>query len=83
MRPVQYFTDEYLDECRKLSATEIAKFLEDFRLIHGQVKSKSRLISLKVPESLFNAFKLKAKAKGVKYQTQIKQLMQTWLDRSD
>jgi predicted DNA binding CopG/RHH family protein len=83
MRPVQFFSKEYLDQCRKLSPTDIVRFLDDFRRLHSQEKSKSRLISMKVPERLLRAFRLKAKAKGQKYQTQIKVLMQDWVDHGD
>jgi predicted DNA binding CopG/RHH family protein len=39
----------------------------------------SQLISIKVPPSLLRAFKAKAQANGLKYQTQIKSLMKAWL----
>jgi hypothetical protein len=32
---VQLFADEYLDRCRKLTPDQIARFLEDFRVVHG------------------------------------------------
>ena len=35
MRAVQRFPDEYLDRCRALTADQIARFLEDFRVVHG------------------------------------------------
>ena len=81
-RPVQTFSDEYLARCRELSAMDIVRFLEDFRRIHGQVASRSRLISLKVPEPLLAAFKTKARLGGVRYQTQIKNLMRQWLEEA-
>lgn len=81
MRPIQYFSQEYLDQCRSLSVEQILQFLEDFRTLQAGVAApgKSRLISLKVPESLLSAFKTKAKLSGVPYQTQIKRLMSEWL----
>ena len=78
-RPVQTFSDEYLARCRELSALDIVRFLEDFRRIHGRVESRSRLISLKVPEPLLAPFKTQARLGGVRYQTQIKNLMRQWL----
>jgi hypothetical protein len=33
-RPVQFFSDEYLERCKQMSPTEIVQFLEDFRLLH-------------------------------------------------
>lgn len=62
MRPVQYFTDEYLEQCRKMTPEQIVAFLEDFRTLQAAAvkPAKSRLISLKVPEPLLAAFKTKA-----------------------
>lgn len=84
MRPIQYFSDEYLEQCRQLTPTQIATFLEDFRQLHGQSHSraKSKLISLKVPEDLLRAFKHKATLAGLRYQSQIKTLMLEWLSES-
>ena len=82
MRPVQKFSDEYLERCREMSHDEIVRFLDDFRKIHGNRRSKSQLISLKVPEDLLAAFKAKARLCNVPYQTQIKKLMTWWLKES-
>lgn len=82
MRPVQYFTDEYLEHCKKLSYEEIIEFLEQCRLLHEQTsenKSRSKLISMKVPEDLLSAFKTKCLLMGVPYQSQIKSIMRSWL----
>ena len=82
MRPVQYFTPEYLAHCRKMNPEQIVRFLEDFRLLHApKGASKSKLISMKVPEPLLAAFKAKSQLNAVPYQTQIKNLMRAWLDR--
>lgn len=82
MKVVQKFSDDYLQRCREMSKDDIAKFLEDFRRLHGARKSGSRLISIKVPEDLLEAFKAKARLEGTPYQTQIKELMRNWLNRS-
>ena len=81
-RPLQRFSDAYLERCRALSAEDIVRFLEDFRRLHGAATARTRLISLKVPEPLLAAFKAKARLHGVPYQTQIKTLMQAWLEES-
>jgi predicted DNA binding CopG/RHH family protein len=78
-RPVQYFTKEYLEQCKAMSPTQIAQFLEDFRTMHGVKSAPTRLISIKVPENLLAAFKTKASLSGMAYQTQIKKLMTEWL----
>jgi predicted DNA binding CopG/RHH family protein len=81
MRPVQYFSEEYLERCRSMKPEQIVRFLEDFRLLQAKPARapKSRLISLKVPEPLLEAFKARAEREGVAYQTQIKRLMSAWL----
>lgn len=35
MRPVQFFTPEYLERCRGLTPEQILQFLDDFRQMHG------------------------------------------------
>lgn len=81
-RPVQRFSDEYLERCRELSPEDIVRLMEDFRRLRGAATSRSRLISLKVPEPLLAAFRAKARLHGVPYQTQIKNVMQAWLEES-
>jgi len=78
-RPVQYFSDEYLARCREMSPDEVAEFLENFRLLHGGDRLASRLISIKVPQALLDAFRQGCRLAGVRYQTQIKCLMSDWL----
>lgn len=79
MRPVQYFTDQYLARCRGMTADQVIRFLEDFRRLHAQHPSRSKLISLKVPEDLLEAFRQRAELAGVPYQSQIKRLMREWV----
>lgn len=78
-KALQYFSKDYLKSCQKMTPTQIAQFLDDFRQIHGDQASPSKLISLKVPENLLKAFKRKAEIVDVPYQTQIKRLMKKWL----
>jgi len=80
MRPVQYFSEEYLEKCKEMTPEQIIQFLDDFRILHSSIEtSKSKLISIKVPENLLNTFKTKSKLKEVPYQTQIKKLMKAWV----
>ena len=37
MRPVQYFSDDYLERCRNLTPDQILQFLDEFRQLHGGV----------------------------------------------
>ncbi|MCF6257554.1 MAG: hypothetical protein L3K25_14870 [Gammaproteobacteria bacterium] len=78
MRPVQYFSDQYLEQCKTMSTEHIVEFLDAFRLMQ-QPADKSKLISLKIPESLLKAFRSKCELENLKYQTQIKTLMKEWI----
>ena len=82
MRPVQRFSDEYLEQTRRLPHGEILRFLEDFRRLHAPA-ARSLLISIKVSEPLLRAFQLRCRLEGVRYQTRIKQLMLEWLETAD
>ena len=85
MKALQLFSSEYLKNCRSMSAHEIIQFLADFGQLHNSIQapsspsSKSKLISIKIPENLLSAFRIKAGLAGKPYQTQIKQLMVQWL----
>jgi predicted DNA binding CopG/RHH family protein len=79
MRPVQFFADEYLERCQGMTADQVIRFLEDFRTLHASRPSRSKLISLKVPEDLLEAFRQRAELAGVPYQSRIKQLMREWV----
>jgi predicted DNA binding CopG/RHH family protein len=82
MKPVQYFSDDYLQQCREMTPEQIIKYLDDFRQLHGNPahgRAKSKLISLKVPEDLLTVFKAEAARHGTPYQTQIKALMRAWV----
>jgi len=78
VRPIQYFSEKYLEQCKKMSPDNIAEFLESFRLMQAP-SDKSKLISIKIPESLLTAFRKKCDASNVKYQTHIKILMKQWV----
>lgn len=77
MKAVQYFSKEYLEQCKLFSPLQIVEFLDGFRRLREP--SRSRLISLKVPESLLQTFRGRCRVEGVRYQTRIKQLMEEWL----
>ncbi len=81
MRLTQHFSKDYLEQCQSMRPEQIVRFLDDFRTLHDRQlrHSKSRLISLKVPEPLLEAFKTKAGLSGIPYQTQIKRLMSRWI----
>ena len=79
MKAVQYFSDGYLEQCKSFSTGAILEYLENFRLMQSR-EDKSRLISIKVPESLLASFRTKAELNQLKYQTQIKRLMKEWVE---
>lgn len=79
-KPLQTFSDEYLEYCRQLTPDQIVTFLDQFRYVaFAGHKSKSKLISIKVPEDLLQTFKMRARMEGRPYQAVIKGLMQDWL----
>lgn len=75
---VQYISDEYLTQCRSATPKQILVFLESYRLMQAG-EDKTKLISMKISESLLLAFRQQCELEGVKYQTQIKALMKQWL----
>ena len=83
MTAIQYFSEEYLAQSAKATPEQVLQFLEQFRLMQASTatpSSASKLISLKVPEELLGLFRAKCELEGLKYQTQIKTLMKTWLE---
>lgn len=81
-KTIQYFTEEYLKRCERMTSDQIIEFLENYRMLFSTVPEKSQLISLKVEPSLLKAFKRRAELEGTPYQTQIKKLMAEWLKRA-
>jgi len=80
MKTLQIHKPEMLKMGQQMSAEQVLKFLDDFRILHGDPNSqKSKLISLKVQQNLLNAFRFKCEQQGLKYQTQIKTLMTDWV----
>lgn len=83
MKAVQYFSDDYLEQCRELSAEQIIRYLDEFRSLLAAQPKPSKLISIKVPQDLLSAFRAKARLEGTAYQTQIKALMRAWVLNQD
>ncbi len=80
MRPTQKFTKQYLAQTQGFTPEQALQFLENFRKLQGlSRKEKSILISIKIPESLLLGFRAKAEGLGLKYQTQVKELMKDWV----
>jgi predicted DNA binding CopG/RHH family protein len=78
MKPIQYFSDEYLERCKKMSTKEILEFLECYRIMHTPDDPTTR-VGLRIPQAMLKTFRTKCELSGVKYQTQIKNLMREWI----
>jgi predicted DNA binding CopG/RHH family protein len=76
-RVVQHFSDEYLEECRKMNADQICKFLDDYKKLHFDI-GKLKQINLRVPENILKTFQAKARSEGVQYQKKIRELITDW-----
>ncbi len=77
-KTTQYFSDEYLEQCKEMSPTEIIQFLEDYRTLlfnPGALKQ----INVRIPQNTLRAFKAKAKREGVLYQQKLRELMTAWV----
>lgn len=80
MKTIQLYNPKAVTLGQQMTAEQIARFLEDFRLMHANNHQPSKLISLKVAVPLLNAFRFQCDRQDLKYQTQIKVLMTEWLD---
>jgi predicted DNA binding CopG/RHH family protein len=84
-KSVQFFSKEYLAECAKMTLEERLQYLEDFRNLFFEVqedqkpKQKSKLISIKMPQTLLGALKQKALMEGIPYQSLIKRILKQGL----
>jgi len=80
VKTIQLFSDDYLLQCKQLSAVQIVRYLEDFRVVNRPFKKPVlKLISIKIETDLLEAFKTKARLDGVHYQSRIKAIMRDWL----
>lgn len=82
-KTLQRFSRQALEDAALATPEDIVRFIEGFRDLHAAAQAgsgKSKLISMKVPEPLLEAFRIKAARSGIPYQTQIKRLMRAWLD---
>lgn len=44
MRPVQYFSEEYLNLCKNFTTEQIIQFVEDFRSLFGEEANRNKLL---------------------------------------
>ena len=79
-KALQYYSKERLEKDSKLSSTQIAKFLEDFRLMQSEEVKEMTAINMRIDSELLKTFKEKCSNSGLKsYQKQIRKLMTEWL----
>lgn len=77
-RPVQFFSDDYLDLCKTMKVDDIIKSIDNFQKMlidPGELVQ----INIRVPKNILNLFKAKAKRSNIPYQQKIKELMKNWL----
>lgn len=79
-KSVQYFSEDYLRHCLKMTIEERLQYLDDFRNLFFEVqshesKSETKLISIKMPLNLLKALKQKAAMEGLAYQTLMKEIL--------
>lgn len=53
----------------RVSPEEALRFLDDLRKLPSQIDEPTHAISLRVPENILRAIRLRAKAEGKKYQS--------------
>ncbi len=82
--PVQRMYEDLGELLVNVSREELGKLLEAARKRAsgkaGGTARGSKMISMRVPEPLLEAFKKRCAAEGVPYQAQIKGLMEVWLE---
>ncbi len=81
-RGLQLSKEQDSDPLDLEDVTPIIEFLEMFQQISDpRAQLPLKLISLKIPVPLLEAFKFRCQEMGVPYQTMIKRLMKEWLGR--
>lgn len=86
MKPVQYFSEDYLQSASKATPTQIVKFLDEYRSLHGNAnfqvaREPTKLISIRMGVRTLAKLKALSKQKQIPYQTLIKQMIDTGFER--
>lgn len=82
-KPLQLAKREQIIAPNIEDVTEVMNFIEnDKRKLDPRAKKPSKLISIKIPEPLLEAFRYKAEREKTPYQTKIKELMMEYLERA-
>lgn len=65
------------DAERFVETADLSEFdLSDFKPMHFEFEPKSKTLNMRVPESLLDALKAKAKAKGIPYTRYVRQVLE-------
>jgi predicted DNA binding CopG/RHH family protein len=60
-----------------VETADLSEFdLSDFKPMHFEFEPKSKTLNMRVPESLLEALKAKAKAKGIPYTRYVRQVLE-------
>jgi len=82
-KPLQLAKREQIIAPNIDDVTEVMNFIENYkRMLDPRAQKRSKLISIKIPEPLLEAFRYKAEREKTPYQTKIKQLMMEYLKAS-
>jgi predicted DNA binding CopG/RHH family protein len=82
-RPLQLAKREQIVAPNVEDVTEVMNFIENYkRMLDPRYKKPSKLISIKIPEPLLEAFRFKAGREKIPYQTKLKHLMMEYLERA-
>lgn len=82
IKALQHFSEEQLRHGRSMTPEQVLQFLEDFAQLHAAREAGaggSTQVNIRVPRALLRAFRARAAAAGVPYQTLIKRLMEEWV----
>jgi predicted DNA binding CopG/RHH family protein len=60
---------------RVVTPDEALEFLESFRKLMADQDEPTKLISIRIPENMLKAFKIKAKTDGKKYQSLLVEIL--------
>jgi predicted DNA binding CopG/RHH family protein len=83
LKPLQLAKREQIIAPNIDDVTEVMNFIENYkRMLDPRAQKRSKLISIKIPEPLLEAFRYKAEREKTPYQTKIKQLMMEYLERA-
>jgi predicted DNA binding CopG/RHH family protein len=66
---------------KKMTPLQVIKFIDDVQQMKKLTSSKSKLVSIKIPEGLLRVFRTKCELENIPYQSQIKILMEEWLKK--